>query len=189
MGHARFKSEDKLAEVLVFNDNVDFFSDIRAVNNNAPKLHARGFKIQVFEQAFHNRIEAPSPDILRREVRLLCVFGDCFDRVRLKDKLDILRLHDGNLLVSEHAGDRLALLNSKGGFTKYIGTEEFMSPEVKEGKYSFKADIYSFGLTLIISPPDNSTIFFKISISLSESSKVIKEITTPLSFAIFPIFL
>ena len=47
----------------------------------------------------------------------------------------------------------------------------------------------SLGLTLIISPPEFSTIFFKISISLSESSKVIKEITTPFSFAIFPIFL
>ncbi len=34
---------------------------------------------------------------------------------------DILRLHDGNLLVSENAGDRLALLNEKGHFQKYIG--------------------------------------------------------------------
>jgi len=34
---------------------------------------------------------------------------------------DILRLHDGNLLVCENAGDRLALLNSKGHFVKYIG--------------------------------------------------------------------
>lgn len=34
---------------------------------------------------------------------------------------DILRLHDGKLLVSEHAGDRLALLNEKGKFERYIG--------------------------------------------------------------------
>lgn len=36
---------------------------------------------------------------------------------------DILRLHDGKLLVSEHAGDRLSLLNSKGRFEKYIGSK------------------------------------------------------------------
>ena len=35
---------------------------------------------------------------------------------------DILRLHDGKLLVSEHAGDRLALLNSNGRFERYIGS-------------------------------------------------------------------
>ena len=48
----------------------------------------------------------------------------------------------GDLLCAEK-------LDNKKYFTKYIGTEEFMAPEVKEGKYSFKADIYSFGLTLI----------------------------------------
>ena len=36
---------------------------------------------------------------------------------------DILRLHSGQLLVSEHAGDRLALLDSKGHFEKYIGSK------------------------------------------------------------------
>lgn len=36
---------------------------------------------------------------------------------------DIIRLHDGKLLVSENAGDRLSLLNSKGKFEKYIGSK------------------------------------------------------------------
>ncbi len=35
---------------------------------------------------------------------------------------DILRLHDGKLLVSEHAGDRLALLDEKGHFERYIAS-------------------------------------------------------------------
>ena len=34
-------------------------------------------------------------------------------------------------------------------FGKYLGTAEFMAPEVNEGHYSFKSDIYSLGLTLI----------------------------------------
>lgn len=34
---------------------------------------------------------------------------------------DIIRLADGDLLVSESAGDRLSLLDSKGHFKKYIG--------------------------------------------------------------------
>ena len=48
----------------------------------------------------------------------------------------------GELMFSEK-------MEEKGFFTKYIGTEEFMAPEVKEGKYNFKADIYSLGLTII----------------------------------------
>ena len=34
-----------------------------------------------------------------------------------------MRLHDGKLLVCEHAGDRLALLNNKGNFEKYVGSK------------------------------------------------------------------
>ena len=34
-------------------------------------------------------------------------------------------------------------------FNKYIGTPEFMAPEVNEGKYDFKSDVYSLGLALI----------------------------------------
>ena len=37
--------------------------------------------------------------------------------------LDIIRLADGNILISESAGDRLALLNEKGRFIKYIGSK------------------------------------------------------------------
>ena len=37
--------------------------------------------------------------------------------------LDIIRLADGNMLISESAGDRLALLNEKGRFIKYIGSK------------------------------------------------------------------
>ncbi|MCR5291175.1 MAG: NHL repeat-containing protein, partial [Treponema sp.] len=37
--------------------------------------------------------------------------------------VDIIRLHDGNLLVSESAGDRLSLFTDKGHFVKYIGSK------------------------------------------------------------------
>ena len=33
--------------------------------------------------------------------------------------------------------------------THYVGTEEFMAPEVIEGKYTTKADIYSLGMCII----------------------------------------
>lgn len=48
----------------------------------------------------------------------------------------------GDLIFAEKLGNREY-------FTKYVGTEEFMAPEVKDGKYTFKADIYSLGLALI----------------------------------------
>ena len=48
----------------------------------------------------------------------------------------------GDLLCIEKLGNREC-------FTKYMGTEEFMAPEVKDGKYNFKADVYSLGLTII----------------------------------------
>ena len=41
------------------------------------------------------------------------------------------------------------LPSGEENFDKYIGTPEFMAPEVNEGKYSFKADIYSLGLSLL----------------------------------------
>ena len=41
------------------------------------------------------------------------------------------------------------LQNDSEYFEKYAGTPEFMAPEVNEGKYNFKADIYSLGLTLV----------------------------------------
>ncbi len=53
----------------------------------------------------------------------------------------------GNLKIGDLIG--IEKVNEEGYFTKYIGTEEFMAPEVKEGKYTFKADIYSLGLTII----------------------------------------
>lgn len=37
--------------------------------------------------------------------------------------MDIIRLIDGNLLLSESAGNRLALLSDKGKFIKYIGSK------------------------------------------------------------------
>lgn len=48
--------------------------------------------------------------------------------------MDIIRLANGNLLVSESAGDRLALLSSKGRFEKHIGktgrkTGELIGPQ------------------------------------------------------------
>ena len=53
----------------------------------------------------------------------------------------------GNLKL----GDLISIekISENGYFSKYIGTEEFMAPEVKEGKYTFKADIYSLGITII----------------------------------------
>lgn len=37
--------------------------------------------------------------------------------------IDIIKLQNGNLLVSESAGNRLSLLNASGGFIKYIGSK------------------------------------------------------------------
>ena len=62
------------------------------------------------------------------ELILLNQNGKVIDRVEgplngFDRPSDILRLHDGKLLVCEHAGDRLALLNSKGRFESYIGSK------------------------------------------------------------------
>ena len=62
------------------------------------------------------------------ELLLLNQNGKVIDRIEgpingFDRPCDILKLHNGNLLVSEHEGDRLALLNSKGRFQSYIGTK------------------------------------------------------------------
>lgn len=56
------------------------------------------------------------------------VNGDVIERIRgpvngFDRPLDIIRLSSNNLLVSEMAGDRLALLSSEGKFIKYIGSK------------------------------------------------------------------
>ena len=48
--------------------------------------------------------------------------------------MDIIRLNDGKMLVSESAGDRLSLLDKNGNFIKYIGLKginegQFVGPE------------------------------------------------------------
>lgn len=62
------------------------------------------------------------------ELLLLNQNGKVIDRIEgpingFDRPCDILKLHNGNLLVSEHAGDRLALLNSNGRFQSYIGAK------------------------------------------------------------------
>lgn len=62
------------------------------------------------------------------EVLLLNINGFVIKRVTgplngFDRPLDIVRLSDGNLLVSESAGDRLSLLKSNGNFIKYIGSK------------------------------------------------------------------
>lgn len=62
------------------------------------------------------------------ELLLLDVNGFILQRITgpingFDHPLDIIRLKDGNLLISETMGDRLALLNSNGGFIRYIGSK------------------------------------------------------------------
>ena len=79
---------------------------------------------------------------------------------------DIIRLHDGNLLVSEHAGDRLALLNSKGGFTKYIGTKgrklgELVGPLYLAQDYLERIYVTDYGNRRIdVYDKDGEPVFF-----------------------------
>ena len=79
---------------------------------------------------------------------------------------DILRLHDGNLLVSEHAGDRLALLNSKGHFEKYIGnkgrgTGELVGPLYLAQDYLERIYVTDYGNRRIdVFDKDGEAVFF-----------------------------
>ena len=79
---------------------------------------------------------------------------------------DILRLHDGKLLVSEHAGDRLALLNSKGHFEKYIGkkgrgTGEMVGPLYLAQDYLERIYVTDYGNRRIdVFDKDGEPVFF-----------------------------
>lgn len=62
------------------------------------------------------------------ELLLLNLNGKVLDRVTgpingFDSPLDVVRANDGNLMVSEPAGDRIAVLDSNGGFIKYIGSK------------------------------------------------------------------
>ena len=79
---------------------------------------------------------------------------------------DILRLHDGRLLVSEHAGDRLALLDSKGHFEKYIGnkgrgTGEVVGPLYLAQDYLERIYVTDYGNRRIdVFDKDGEPVFF-----------------------------
>ena len=79
---------------------------------------------------------------------------------------DILRLHDGNLLVSENAGDRIALLNSKGRFEKYIGskgrgTGELVGPLYLAQDYLERIYVTDYGNRRIdVFDKDGEPVFF-----------------------------
>ena len=79
---------------------------------------------------------------------------------------DILRLHNGKLLVSEHAGDRLALLNSKGHFEKYIGsrgrrTGELVGPLYLAQDYLERIYVTDYGNRRIdVFDKDGEAVFF-----------------------------
>ena len=79
---------------------------------------------------------------------------------------DVLRLHDGKLLVSEHAGDRLALLNNKGHFEKYIGskgrgTGELVGPLYLAQDYLERIYVTDYGNRRIdIFDKDGEPVFF-----------------------------
>ena len=51
----------------------------------------------------------------------------------------------GTLKIGDLGGSVLC----EGYATNFVGTEEFMAPEVIEGKYTVKADIYSLGMAII----------------------------------------
>ena len=73
------------------------------------------------------------------ELLLMDINGFIINRVRgplqgFDRPMDIIRKKDGNLLISEYAGDRIAVLDSKGNFKEYIGSKgvglgQFVGPQ------------------------------------------------------------
>ena len=74
-----------------------------------------------------------SNNIIHRDIKCENIF---FDRLNGNIKI-------GDLGLSKIIKDKNNIC------THFKGTEEFMAPEIHEGKYSFKADIYSLGITII----------------------------------------
>ena len=79
---------------------------------------------------------------------------------------DIIRLHDGKLLVSENAGDRLALLDSNAHFEKYIGkkgrgTGELVGPLYLAQDYLERIYVTDYGNRRIdVFDRDGEPVFF-----------------------------
>ncbi|MCR4949182.1 MAG: hypothetical protein K6A15_08520 [Treponema sp.] len=79
---------------------------------------------------------------------------------------DIIRLHDGKLLVSENAGDRLALLDSKGHFERYIGkkgrgTGELVGPLYIAQDYLERIFVTDYGNRRVdVFDKDGEPVFF-----------------------------
>ena len=79
---------------------------------------------------------------------------------------DVIRLHDGKLLVSENAGDRLSLLDSKGHFERYIGkkgrgTGELVGPLYIAQDYLERIFVTDYGNRRVdVFDKDGEPVFF-----------------------------
>lgn len=79
--------------------------------------------------------------------------------------LDIIRLLDGNMLVSESRGNRLSLLDSSGKFIKYIGSRgidegQFVGPQYLAQDYLGNIYVTDFGNSrVVVFDPDGNPLF------------------------------
>ena len=80
---------------------VEPLGDIGGVDDDAAGFHVGRLETELFEQAFHDRVETPRADVLRRLVDPVCIIGKRLDRVGLESQLDPLGLEQGLVLPGE----------------------------------------------------------------------------------------
>ena len=80
--------QDELAQVFILSHFVEPLGDIGGVDDDAAGFHVGRLETELFEQAFHDRVETPRADVLRRLVDPVCIIGKRLDGVGLEGQLD-----------------------------------------------------------------------------------------------------
>ena len=95
------------AKVLILHDFGKLFLNVERVDANVFLLKIGAVERDIFEQFFHNRMEAARADIFRRLIDLRGDTGNFCNRVFREAKFDALRFEKSDVLLDE---GRLRLL-------------------------------------------------------------------------------
>ena len=121
------------------NDYINLLLDLNQKNNNIIEIK-KGEIIHIFLQCIHALKYLKDNKIIHRDIKPENIFISKKEGIKLGD-FGVSAIIKKNIKVSALSKDL-----KENNFTK-VGTHDFMSPEVMDGKkYNEKADIYSMGL-------------------------------------------
>src|SRR5437763_12580043 len=98
-------SQDVAAQILVLDDIGQHFLNVGRVDADGFLFEIRALERNLVEELFHDRMEAPCPDVLRGFVDGGCEASDFLYRLIVEGKLDAFSFERSDVLLDERVLD------------------------------------------------------------------------------------